>query len=230
MKVKNKLAVAVATLILMILLVSAGKNEGQPEITTSKAPAPIPVQIEVVFVEGEVLIDGQEPELGDLLGTSFIVQTGKGARCDLVFNTGNALSIGQNALADFDFSSQVANVRVDRGSLSSVLKKLSQLTDTNSFTVQTANAVAGVRGTSFCVWVDDSSSYICACNGIVHVEDSNSGNDEVLEAAHHTARLFSRTGTTISKTTDEMRFHSDELLQSVASRIDYVIDWTNIDG
>jgi hypothetical protein len=27
-----------------------------------------------------------------------------------------------------------------------------------------------------------------------------------------------------------MRFHSDELLQSVASRIDYVIDWTTIDG
>ncbi|MGD9941576.1 MAG: hypothetical protein AB7T74_17425 [Clostridia bacterium] len=91
----------------MILLVSAGKSDGQRGITTSKAPAPIPVQIEVVFMEGEVLIDGQEPGLGDMLGTNFIVQTGKGARCDLVFNTGNALSVGQNALADFDFSSQM---------------------------------------------------------------------------------------------------------------------------
>jgi ferric-dicitrate binding protein FerR (iron transport regulator) len=215
---------------LMILLVSAGKAEMEPETPVVKATNPLPVQIEVVFIEGEVLINGMEPELGDRLGTQFVVQTGKGARCDIVFNSGNALSVGQNAFADFDFSNQAARVRVDRGGLSSVLKKLTQIADTDAFTVQTATAIAGVRGTSFCVWVDDSSSYICACNGIVHVQDSTGGNDEVLEAAHHTARYFSKIGTVIDKALAGMRHHTDDSLQSVASRTGHVIDWNAIDS
>ncbi|OHD81802.1 MAG: hypothetical protein A3J97_00015 [Spirochaetes bacterium RIFOXYC1_FULL_54_7] len=236
MKVINKVTTILITLTLMVLLVSAGKSEGESENPAGTAPVPgqtpVPLQarIEVVFIEGEVLINGQEPELGDRLGTNFVIQTGKGARCDIVFNSGNALSVGQNALADFDFANQVASVRVDRGGLSSVLKKLTQITDTDAFTVQTATAVAGVRGTSFCVWVDDSSSYICACNGIVHVQDSTGGNDEVLEAAHHTARYFSKTGAAIDKETAGMRHHTDDSLQSVASRIGHVINWNTIDG
>jgi ferric-dicitrate binding protein FerR (iron transport regulator) len=246
MKVINKLFFIVIISSLMILLVSAGNSEGEngkttgadPVPSTVAVPAPVVVQspvsvqavIEVVFYEGEVLINGQEPEIGDRLGTSFVVQTGKGSRCDIVFNSGNALSVGQNALVDFDFGSQVASVRVDRGGLSSVLKKLSQVTGTDAFTVQTATAVAGVRGTSFCVWVDESSSYICACNGVVHIQDSTGGNGELLEAAHHTARYFSKSGESTKKETAGMRHHTDDLLQSVASRIGYVIDWTTIDG
>ncbi len=248
MKVINKLAVIMITSVLMILLVSAGKSEVGPENPDGKAQVPVQAQvpaqspvplktttpatarIEVVFVEGDVLINSQKPEIGDILGTSFVVQTGKGARCDIVFNSGNALSVGQNALADFDFANQVASVRVDRGGLSSVLKKLTQISDTDAFSVHTATAVAGVRGTSFCVWVDDSSSYICACNGTVHVQDSTGGNGEVLEAAHHTARYFSKTGTSIDKEAAGMRHHTDELLESVASRIGHVIDWNALDG
>jgi ferric-dicitrate binding protein FerR (iron transport regulator) len=227
MKATNKWIVISASLALLILAVSAGKGESEPVAPVAGQSAP-PV-IEVVFLEGEVLIDGQEPELGDKLGTSFVVQTGKGARCDIVFNSGNSLSIGQNALADFDFTNQVANVRMERGGLSSVLKKLVQLGDTDSFSVQTATAIAGVRGTSFCVWVDDTSSYICACNGSVRTIDATGSNDELLEASHHTARLYSKTGSTISKETAAMLHHTDELLQSVASRIGYVIDWNTID-
>lgn len=225
-----KLATLLGTLTLMTLLVSAGKGEVEPETSAGKAAAAVPVQIEVVFIEGEVLINGQKPELGDRLAASFTVQTGKGARCDIVFNSGNALSVGQNAFAEFDFASHVANVRVDRGGLSSVLKKLNQITNNDAFTVQTATAVAGVRGTSFCVWVDDSSSYICACNGILSVADATGSNAELIEAAHHSARYFSKTGGAINKETAGMRHHTDELLQSVASRIGLVIDWNSIDG
>ena len=224
----NRLLVAISIFTLLLLAVAAGKSEAVPD----SIPARVPVQpsIEVVFLEGEVLIDGKEPELGDKLGTSFVVQTGRGARCDIVFNSGSALSVGQNALADFDFSSQVANVRVERGGLSSVLKKLAQISGSDAFTVQTATAVAGVRGTSFCVWVDESSSYICACNGVLNVADATGGNAERIEAAHHSARYFSNIGDAINKETAGMRHHTDELLQSVASRIAYTIDWTTIDG
>ena len=226
MKVINKSFFNLALAALMLLAVSAGTPE--PALTTTPAAVPVQPTIEVVFLEGEVLIDGKEPELGDLLATKFVVQTGKGARCDIVLNSGNALSIGQNALADFDFASQVAQVRVDRGGLSSVLKKLTKLGDSDSFTVHTANAVAGVRGTSFCVWVDDTSSYICACNGIVRIEDSAGHNHELLEASHHAARYFSHVDGKLVKETAGMRHHTDELLQSVASRIGNTIDWSSI--
>lgn len=239
MNVRIKVIPILFSLSLIGLLVSAGTADSIPE-TASGTPAsqqerslPLPptkVRIELVFLEGEVLINGQKPEIGDLLDTNFIIQTGRGARCDIVFNSGNALSVGQNALAHFDFTSQVASVRLDRGGLSSVVKKLPRIAGTDAFSVQTATAVAGVRGTSFCVWVDEASSYICACNGVLSVADSAGGNTERIEAAHHSARYFSRSGGIIRKETAGLRHHSDELLQSVASRIAYSIDWTSLDS
>jgi len=235
---KNKACLAIAATLISLVLFSCGRGEKNAEPRASAPPvaaapaiatlSPANV-VEVAFLQGQVLIDGKEAELGDVLPKSFIVQTGAGARCDLVFNGGNVLSVGQNGLAEFDFASLVATVRLSRGGLSSVLKKLESLAAKDSFIVTTETAVAGVRGTSFCVWVDENSSYICACNGAVRTIDANGSNDELLEASHHMARLYKKSGTSISKETAAMLHHSDESLQSVASRIGYVIDWSRID-
>jgi len=238
MNAKNKAFMVIAATLVSLILFSCAKASKDDEPAAKAAPAEAAPAVatlspastvEVAFLQGEVLIDGKAAELGDALPKSFIVQTGPGARCDLVFNGGNVLSVGQNGLAEFDFASLVATVRLERGGLSSVLKKLESLAAKDSFIVNTESAVAGVRGTSFCVWVDENSSYICACNGAVRTIDANGSNEELLEASHHTARLYSKAGTAISKETAAMLHHTDELLESVASRIGYVIDWSRID-
>lgn len=200
-------------------------------LDTKADSLPISVRtIEVVYVQGEVLIDERSPDLGDKPGLTFNIRTGSDARCDLVFNNGNVVSVGQNAIAWLDFASPTAQVRLERGSVSSVMKKLDNLVNRDSFIVQTSTAVAGVRGTSFCVWTNDVSAYICACNGIVRTIDNAGGNEQLIEAAHHSARLYTRSGSAINMETAGMQFHTDELLQSVASRIGYTIDWSHIDG
>jgi ferric-dicitrate binding protein FerR (iron transport regulator) len=236
MKSMNKACPAIAATLISIVLFSCGGGVKDAEPRAAAPPAAPAVatlspanSVEVAFLQGSVLIDGKETELGAALPQRFIVQTGPGARCDLIFNGGNVLSVGQNGLAEFDFASLVATVRLESGGLSSVLKKLESLAAKDSFIVNTETAVAGVRGTSFCVWVDDKSSYICACNGAVRTIDANGSNEELLEASHHAARLYSKAGAGISKETAAMLHHTDELLESVASRIGYVIDWTRID-
>lgn len=185
--------------------------------------------VELVFFEGEVLIDGKAPELGDRLGLGFSVRTGPGARCDIVFDGGNALSVGQNAFISFDFSQLTAVVDIERGGLGSVLRKLDKIAETDSFRIQTRSSIAGVRGTSFCVWVGPDSTYVCACNGRVRTIDALGNNEEILEAAHHEARLYKRAGAEISAEAAGMLHHDDALVQSIADRIGYRIDWAKVD-
>lgn len=193
-------------------------------------PAPAaPRAIEVAFFEGDVRVNDRVPEFGDRLEPTFSVRTGPGSRCDILFGGGNALSVGQNAEVFFDFSRPTATVRIDRGGLSSVLKKLEKLADSDAFVVETNAVIAGVRGTSFCVWVGKDSSYVCACNGRVRTLDARGSHEELLEAAHHTARLYTRGDAGITVETAGMLHHDDASIQSVADRIGYVIDWKRID-
>jgi hypothetical protein len=87
----------------------------------------------------------------------------------------------------------------------------------------------GVRGTSFCVWVDAESTYVCACNGEVRTIDAKGNHEETLAAAHHVARLFAAKGSTLTVEAVGMLHHTDESVEAVASRIGYTIDWNKID-
>lgn len=217
---------AIATA-MMLIAVACQKKPAAPGPAVETAKSRV---VELVFFQGDVLINGEAPELGDKLGTGFSVKTGPGARCDIVFDGGNALSVGQNAFVKLDFSQVAVAVDVERGGLSSVLKKLDRIAGNESFQVKTATAVAGVRGTSFCVWVGADSTYVCACNGVVRTIDAMGGNEQTLEAAHHSAKLYSRTGSGITAEAAGMLHHDDALLQTVADRIGYRIDWTEVDG
>ncbi len=184
----------------------------------------------VAYVEGDVAVNGSAVELGDTLERTFTVQTGAGARLDIVFDEQNVLSVSQNARAYVDLSSVAPQIRVDRGGFTSVLKKLEKLAGRDSFNISTGQAVLGVRGTSFCVWVDATSTYVCACNGTVRTVDAKGSHEETLASAHHVARTYSMVNGAISVESAGMLYHDDDSVQSVASRIGYTIDWTKIDN
>jgi hypothetical protein len=215
-------------ILLSAALVGCGPS-GKPATADLPKAAAAKV-IEVAYLEGEVRIDGAPAETGARLGTRFVVATGPASRCDIVFDGHNALSVGQNAVAEFDLAEARGLLRLHAGGVSAVLKQLAKQVDKDSFVISTNSGVAGVRGTSYCVWADQSSAYVCACNGVVSILDAKGGNSEILESAHHVARLFKTgTGGAISKEAAAMLHHTDELLQSVASRIGYTIDWTKVD-
>ena len=183
----------------------------------------------VVYFEGDVKVDGAAPEIGRELAARAVVETGVGATCEIVFGGKNAIRVGQSAVATLDFSGIVKEVALAKGGLTAVLRKLEKVAGSDVFRVDTPLAVAGVRGTSFCVWVDEASSYVCACNGTVHTIDAKGANDQTLNAAHHVARVYSKKDGVIGIAPAGVEHHSDATVESLAARIGEKLDWQRAD-
>jgi ferric-dicitrate binding protein FerR (iron transport regulator) len=197
--------------------------------TGAASPLPPSRQARVALVVGEVRIDGKSGDIGMTLGSKARVETGSNSRCDIVFGGGNAISFGQNGIASIDFATAAIGVRLDRGGVTAVLKKLEKIVGKAAFDISTPQATAAVRGTSFCVWSKDNQTYVCACNGRVHFQDAMGGNRLDLAASHHDGRIFTKEGSRISVVPAGVLHHDDASVQSVAKDIDYTIDWTKID-
>ena len=183
----------------------------------------------VVYIEGAVKIDGAAASIGQELASKALVETGPNAECDIVFNDKNALRVSQNAVASLDFSGIIAQVSLNKGGLTSVLRKLDKVAGQDSFRVVTPTAVAAVRGTSFCVWVDEKSTYVCACNGSVRTIDAKGGNEQDLSSAHHVARNYVKSGEAIGLSPAGILHHDDASVESLAAMIGEKIDWTKED-
>jgi len=222
------LVLCVLATLTLVNAYSSGSSDvpAGPESTSGTKAAR---SVSVAFVEGAALVDGNAVDFGDILPVKFIAKTEKGARLDIVFDGNNALSIGQNTIVDIDLSLLVPVVKLERGGVTSVLKKLEKIATGDSFKVLTDQTVMGVRGTSFCIWVDATSTYVCACNGEVRTMDAKGSNEETLVASHHTARLYTSKDSNLTVEAAGMLHHTDELVESVASRIGYTIDWTTVD-
>ncbi len=211
---------------LVLALGCAPKKPAPAAPQDAKAAA---IRASVVFVEGEVKIDGTPAEIGRELGAKAEVLTGTGASCEIVFDGKNAVRVGQDSSATLDFSGLVKEVAIKKGGLTSVLRKLGHIADSDSFRVTTPTAVAGVRGTSFCVWVEEGLTYVCACNGSVHTIDAAGANALDLSAAHHTAREYTKKGSATLVSNAGIEHHSDASVESLAARIGEKIDWTKKD-
>jgi len=191
--------------------------------------APAPGRGVVVFFEGDVRIDGRQAEIGAVLAAKALIETGSGASCEIVFDRKNALRVGQNAVASLDFSGPVKQVSLTKGGLTSVLRKLGKASGGDRFRVTTPTVVAGVRGTSFCIWVDESSTYVCACNGSVRTIDAKGSNAQDLSAAHHVARNYVSKDGAIEVSPAGVEHHSDASVESLAARIEERLDWSKLD-
>jgi len=202
------------------------KTGGNEQAASSTPAAP---KATLVYVEGAVTVDGASAQIGQSLGPTVRVETGPSASCQIEFGDKNIMNVAQNAVVSFDFSKITVEVQLKKGGLTSVLKGLATLTDKDSFVVKTDTAVAGVRGTCFCIWCDDSSTYVCACNGTVRTIDAKGNNEQVLTAAHHVARVYSSKGGAISVEAAGLLHHTDESVQALAAKIGYTIDWSKVD-
>lgn len=183
----------------------------------------------VVFFEGEVKVDGAPAEIGKELGKKVSIETGPGASCEIVFDGKNAIRVGQSSKAVLNLSGIVKELRLERGGVTSVLRKLGKVAGKDSFRLSTATAIAGVRGTSFCVWAEGDETYVCACNGEVRTIDAKGANALDLKSAHHSARYYAKKGRAFSVSPAGLEHHTDASVESLAARIGEKIDWTKPD-
>lgn len=187
--------------------------------------------VKVAYVQGSATIDGMAARTGQIVTNKARITTAADGNIELIFNQRNVIRIAPNSLVILDFNATSREIDLQKGAATSVLKKLEKIGNNDAFTLKTPLATAGVRGTSFCVWVsqDSSETYICACNGSVQTIDAAGANEELLEAAHHVARIYSKTPDGISKVPGGLLHHDDASVQEVADRIGYLIDWDHID-
>jgi hypothetical protein len=221
---KAKVILAAALVTISISLASA---DSKP--TANLPAAASSARGTVVFFEGEVKVDGEMAEIGRELGIKTRIETGKGASCEIVFDGKNAIRIGQDSKAVLDFTGIVKELRLERGGATSVLRKIGKIAGKDSFRVRTPAAVAGVRGTSFCVWAGDASTYVCACNGEIRTIDAAGSNELRLKSAHHAGRYYARKGSAYYVAPAGLEYHDDAGIESLAARIGESIDWSEPD-
>lgn len=184
----------------------------------------------VVFVDGDVFANGRAIDTGDALTGANIIKTGDASTVEIMFAGRNIFRLGPNSVFRIDFSQAKKTVNLDKGEFTSVLKKLARTTGDASFVIKTPTANAGVRGTSFHVMVDEKSTYFCACNGSVDLDDGVAADQVNLTNAHHGARIFAKQADgSIQVTTAGLQGHTDADLETLGNRIGYNLDWNKAD-
>lgn len=184
----------------------------------------------VVYVEGDVSINGIVTQIGEAVKSGDTVKTGSDGFCDITFAGRNIVQFQPDSLAVLNFASFGRGIQLQSGALAAVLKELVPTSSANRFQVDTPTTVAGVRGTVFFVKVlNQNATYFCLCNGKISLQDNNGGNAETLEAAHHKAVEYTRSNGKIVVKSAPMLYHTDAEMQSLASRVGYTIDWNKPD-
>ncbi len=213
----------------LVLICVAGLTSVIHAAGRSDAPPPTK-EGTVVYFEGDVTVDGAPAEIGRKLSGRASVVTGEASLCEIAFGGRNVVRVSQNSQATIDLSLAVPELALEKGGAASVLRKLDKIAGADSFQVKTKTAVAGVRGTLFCVWTDGSETYICACNGTVRTIDAKGGNEQSLKASHHSAVIYrpaDRIGFSVESA--GMLKHDDSTLETLAARIGEKVDWTTIE-
>jgi hypothetical protein len=181
------------------------------------------LQGEVVYLEGEVTVDGKQCTVGQKVPDGATVGTGAASLCEIVFGKENVMRLLANTMVAFELKPASPGVHLSSGSVAIVFNKVKALGST--FRVATSSAIAGVRGTVFFIRVEDgNNTYVCACNGEVAVS-SRGIADTALSSMHHLAQRFTaKDGTTVTTKAD-LLYHDDALMNAVAARIGVVIPW-----
>ena len=185
----------------------------------------------IVYIEGDVTMNGSPAEVGDVVLPGALMETGKASVCQVVFNTRNIVHMAAGTTLRFDGKVLSRGATVQRGAVAMVLRKLvSTPGDQVKFSITTSTAVAGVRGTCFFVVVEDEDhTYICACNGQIRLQGAGQSFTQNLASSHHQELRVTRSASGISVSAAPLEYHNDEAVEAVAARIGETIDWTKLE-
>ncbi len=182
---------------------------------------------EIIFLDGDVSLNGASASIGDSARSGDILVTGPESYAEIQFGEAQILRASENTSLTLNGSDSI--LELDSGALSVIQSKVKKLTLNDTWDVSTPHAVAAVRGTTFYMQVENpDSTYFCLCNGRIDLKDINGGNNLILEASHHRGvRYINRSGSIVTEDAP-MIYHTDEDMESLADRIDISIDWESI--
>ena len=179
----------------------------------------------IEYFEGDVRMNGVPVDFGQLVGQGDWIQTGPGARVEVVFDRANVFQLGENTVAVIELSQSAQRVDLKTGSFAAVFDRVRTLAGRGSFEIRSPTTAGGVRGTSFFFRVlDRDTTYVCTCNGSLHL--SPFGGESFLESAvAHSAYYFRRDGRLVTVEQAPEIFHSTDSLNRLAALIEVEIPW-----
>jgi hypothetical protein len=185
----------------------------------------------IVYIEGEVTMNGSPAAVGDDVQPGALITTAKESVCQVVFNTRNIVHMAAATTLRFDGKAIAKGATLQKGAVAMVLRNLAAVPgDEPRFSIKTSTAAAGVRGTCFFVAVEDeNNTYICACNGALHVEGEGGEFTQNLASSHHREVRVTRSTTGVSVSAAPMLYHTSGDVETVAARIGETIDWTKLE-
>jgi hypothetical protein len=210
--------VVLACSILLVGVACFAQSRSNPQVPT------------VTYLEGTVTIDGVDAGIGDTVPLGATVRTAASSIAEIAFNRRNAVRLSEDTTFVFNPANMQTGSELRQGALTLVLKSLVASASGDSFLVRTPSAVAGVRGTSFFLKVESpTSTYVCACNGDVHVLGADGASLKDLAGSHHKAVRIEGTGGAPQVSDSTLLYHTDADLEKVATDVGVTIDWSVVD-
>jgi hypothetical protein len=186
----------------------------------------------VVYTEGTVTVDGAPADVGSEVRAGATVTTGKDSLCEIVFNTRNVIHLAAGTSLTFDPKVLSRGATLKSGAVAMVLRNLAPGGQGGElrFSIRTSTTIAGVRGTCFFVKVEDeNTTYICCCNGAIHLEGTDGQFSQNVAAAHHRELRITRSGSRETPAPAAMLYHTDADVEGIAARIGEKVDWSRIE-
>lgn len=168
--------------------------------------------------------------LGTAIKPGDIIETGDKSFCDIMINEKNILRIKENSRLVLHVTETDSFIKLERGWLAGITR--AKFTTEGKYRINTPTIAAAVRGTSFCLKVEDEkNTYFCVCNGTINLAESGKDSGEDVTASHHAARRFTREADGSIKTDSNpgLLYHSDKGLEDMAAVINEKIDWSRPD-
>lgn len=206
--------------ILLVILAASCQDSEKNKVFISAFSGPVTVNGRQVKSTGYVI------EFGN------IIETAKDSFCDIIINDKNIIRLKENTRIVFNIYGKSNELVVEKGWIAAVIRK--KFTREGSFTIATPNSTASVRGTSFCIKVEnDRNTYFCVCNGSVSLNGKDDAGSESVSAPEHAARRFTldkKTGFVTIDRNPGLLYHDNAGIESLAGMINEKIDWTKPDN
>jgi hypothetical protein len=212
-----------AVIILTGIIIMAGCSPKQEKDTS--------INGKVIFKAGEVTINDKPASNGSILKAGDILKTSGGdSLCEFQVGDKNIFRLKGEGELVYNFKEDTPHLRINSGWLAGVARYKKLLK--GDFEINTPTLTASVRGTSFCMKVEDPKSvYFCTCNGTIELEDSKGNNRHVDTFAHHGARRYKTAPDgSIQSAKADMLYHGDDAIDSLAEKIGVTVDWTKPHG
>lgn len=174
----------------------------------------VPEEGRVSFVSGEVFINNNRADVGDIVKEGDVVKTGDNSEAEIEIRDYAVFHIKENSTVLIEDILLSPRVEVKKGWFLAIIKRETQ------FEVGTPLVLAGVRGTVLFINVlNDEEAYLCNCNGKIDLEDTATGDVvKNIVSGYHKAFTLSRRGDGLDIESAKLLYHNDSDILQIADR------------